>query len=87
MPASMFKYGSAQKVLRISECYDELSCLKREKVVREEVRTDFDGSDAKAAGLKHDADAAGGDAFAEAAYYSSGDQNVLHSVIWGMGKT
>lgn len=50
------------------------------------MRTDFDGSDAKAASFKHDAYAAGGDAFAEAANNSSGDQNVLHFVIWGNGE-
>jgi hypothetical protein len=42
------------------------------------VRTDFDRSDAKATGFEYDADAAGGDAFAEAADDSAGDENVLH---------
>jgi hypothetical protein len=45
---------------------------------RERVRTDFNGSDAEAAGFEYDADAAGGDAFAEAADDSTGDENVLH---------
>jgi len=48
------------------------------ELVRERVGTDFDGSNAEAAGFEDDADAAGGDAFAEAANDSAGDENVLH---------
>jgi hypothetical protein len=43
--------------------------------------TDFDGGDAEAAGLKNDADAAGGDSLAETANHTAGDQNVLHSSV------
>jgi len=48
------------------------------ELVRERVGTDFDGSDAEATGFEDDADATGGDAFAEAANDSAGDENVLH---------
>jgi hypothetical protein len=40
--------------------------------------TDLDGGDAEAAGLEHDADAAGRHALAEAAHHPSGHQHVLH---------
>jgi hypothetical protein len=40
--------------------------------------TDFDGGDAEAAGLEHDADAAGRHALAEAAHHPAGHQNILH---------
>ena len=43
-----------------------------------EIRIDFDGSGAKAAGFEDEADAASGDAFAEATDDSSGDQHILH---------
>lgn len=43
-----------------------------------EKRTDFDGGDAQAASFEDDADAAGSDSFAEAAYDASSYQNVLH---------
>lgn len=40
--------------------------------------TNLDGGDAEAAGLEHDADAAGRHALAEAAHHPSGHQHVLH---------
>jgi hypothetical protein len=40
--------------------------------------TDLDGGDAEAAGLEHDADAAGRHALAEAAHHPAGHQNILH---------
>lgn len=52
-------------------------CRERER----ERRTDFDGRDAEATGLEDDADAAGGDALAEAADHTSGDQDVLHGSL------
>jgi hypothetical protein len=40
--------------------------------------TDLDGGDAEAAGLEHDADAAGRHALAEAAHHPAGHQHILH---------
>jgi hypothetical protein len=42
--------------------------------------TDLDGGDAVAAGLEHDADAAGRHALAEPAHDAAGHQDVLHVV-------
>lgn len=50
----------------------------RENGEREVERTNFNGSDAKPAGLEDETDTAGGDAFAKAANNSSGHQHVLH---------
>jgi hypothetical protein len=44
--------------------------------------TYLDGGDAEAAGLEHDADAAGRHALAEPAHHAARHQNVLHGVDW-----
>lgn len=45
---------------------------------KEEAETNFDGSNAKSAGLEKQANTAGGDPFPEAANYSTRHQYVLH---------
>lgn len=52
--------------------------IKQQSTAENSQHTNFNGSDAQAARFQHDADAAGGDAFPEAAHHASGDQNILH---------
>lgn len=56
--------------------------MKRQgRVEEEEEETDFDGSNAKPAGLEKQTDAACSNAFPETAYNSTSYQHVLHLFI------
>lgn len=59
---------------------------KSQRQVEEEGETNFDGSNAKPAGLKKQTDAACGNSFPETAYDSTSYQHVLHFVLFSWNK-
>lgn len=60
----------------------KMRTMKRERRLEEEDETDFDGSNAKPAGLEKQTDAACGNSFPETAYNSTSHQHVLHFVVF-----